>query len=161
VPRHKDVILLHDLIDSVRPGEEVDISGIYSNNFDTSLNTKNGFPVFRTVIEANYIARRADQVLALLVYAAMSGAEMRSTHPVRHTLPISLLLTARLLCCALVQLESFQITQEDQAEILALSRKPNVAQIIINSIAPSIYGHENIKTGLALAMFGGVGKSVR
>lgn len=29
---------------------------------------------------------------------------------------------------------------------------------IINSIAPSIYGHEDIKRGLALAMFGGVAK---
>ena len=29
---------------------------------------------------------------------------------------------------------------------------------IINSIAPSIYGHEDIKRGIALAMFGGVAK---
>ena len=29
---------------------------------------------------------------------------------------------------------------------------------IINSIAPSIYSHEDIKRGIALAMFGGVAK---
>ena len=29
---------------------------------------------------------------------------------------------------------------------------------IINSIAPSIYGHEDIKRAIALAMFGGVAK---
>lgn len=29
---------------------------------------------------------------------------------------------------------------------------------LINSIAPSIYGHEDIKRAIALAMFGGVAK---
>ena len=29
---------------------------------------------------------------------------------------------------------------------------------IINSIAPSIYGHEDIKRAIALALFGGVAK---
>lgn len=29
---------------------------------------------------------------------------------------------------------------------------------IVKSIAPSIYGHEDIKTAIALAMFGGQGK---
>lgn len=32
---------------------------------------------------------------------------------------------------------------------------------IIKSIAPSIYGHEDIKTAIALAMFGGQEKNVQ
>lgn len=32
--------------------------------------------------------------------------------------------------------------------------------MIINSIAPSIYGHHNVKTALALAMFGGEAKDI-
>lgn len=31
---------------------------------------------------------------------------------------------------------------------------------LINSIAPSIYGHEDIKTALALALFGGEAKDI-
>ncbi len=51
LPRYKDVILLGDLIDCARPGEQVEVTGVYTNNLDTNLNNKNGFPVFATVIE--------------------------------------------------------------------------------------------------------------
>lgn len=37
-----------------------EVTGIYTNNFDLSLNTKNGFPVFATVIEANYVTKKQD-----------------------------------------------------------------------------------------------------
>lgn len=60
VPRYKEVVLLGDLIDSARPGEEVDITGIYTNSYDASLNSRQGFPVFATVIEANYVEKRQD-----------------------------------------------------------------------------------------------------
>lgn len=58
VPRYKEVILLADLIDVARPGDEVDVTGIYTNRFDVSLNTRQGFPVFSTVIEANNVVKR-------------------------------------------------------------------------------------------------------
>jgi DNA replication licensing factor MCM2 len=60
LPRTKEVILLWDLVDSCRPGEEIEVTGIYRNTFDAWLNTKNGFPVFATVIEANYVGKKED-----------------------------------------------------------------------------------------------------
>ncbi len=45
LPRSKEVILLNDLVDAVRPGEEVVISGIYQHSFERSQNAKHGFPV--------------------------------------------------------------------------------------------------------------------
>ncbi|CAD6933160.1 unnamed protein product [Tilletia controversa] len=88
-----EVILLWDLIDSAKPGEEIEVTGIYRNNFDAALNTKNGFPVFVTVIEANHVSTQADTR-------------------------------------------------------------------IIKSIAPSVYGHKDIETALALSLFGGVPKDI-
>jgi DNA replication licensing factor MCM2 len=41
-----------------------------------------------------------------------------------------------------------------------LSKLPDISQNIINSIAPSIYGHQFIKKALSLAMFGGVSKDI-
>ncbi|KAK9806187.1 hypothetical protein WJX72_004703 [[Myrmecia] bisecta] len=113
LPRHKEVILLHDLIDSARPGEEIDVVGIYTHNYDPSLNVKHGFPVFSTMIEANYVHKNEDE------YAA------------------------------------FKLTSEDKEEITQLAMQPNIGDRICRSIAPSIYGHLNIKTGIALALFGG------
>lgn len=60
LPRTKEVILLGDLIDLARPGEEIEVTGVYRNNFDSSLNHLHGFPVFATIIEANYISKKDD-----------------------------------------------------------------------------------------------------
>lgn len=40
VPRTKDCILLGDLVDRCKPGDEVDVTAIYTNSYDGALNTK-------------------------------------------------------------------------------------------------------------------------
>lgn len=54
--------------------------------------------------------------------------------------------------------DEYVITQSDEDEILELSKDPTIEDKIINSIAPSIYGNEEIKEALALQQFGGVKK---
>jgi DNA replication licensing factor MCM2 len=39
----------------------VEITGIYINRFDYFSNLKHGFPVFSTIIEANFIRRFGDE----------------------------------------------------------------------------------------------------
>ncbi|EME41964.1 hypothetical protein DOTSEDRAFT_81001 [Dothistroma septosporum NZE10] len=119
LPRHREVILLWDLIDSAKPGEEVEITGVYRNNYDAQLNNKNGFPVFATILEANHVVKSHDQ------------------------------------------LAGFRLTEEDERDIRALSRDPKIVDKVINSIAPSIYGHNDIKTAVALSLFGGVSKEAQ
>ncbi|KAL4938748.1 hypothetical protein BDV06DRAFT_46942 [Aspergillus oleicola] len=119
LPRQREVILLADLIDTAKPGDEIEITGIYRNSYDASLNNKNGFPVFATIIEANHVIKSHDQ---------QAG---------------------------------FQLTEEDEREIRALSRDPDIVEKIIRSIAPSIYGHQDVKTAVALSLFGGVRKEAQ
>lgn len=116
LPRHREVILLWDLIDSAKPGEEVDIIGIYRNNYDAQLNNKNGFPVFATMLEANHVVKSHDQ------------------------------------------LAGFRLTEEDERQIRTLSKDPKIVEKIVSSIAPSIYGHNDVKTAIALSLFGGCSK---
>jgi replicative DNA helicase Mcm len=51
--------------------------------------------------------------------------------------------------------ENIEITSKDEEDIKELSKKLDIKNIIIASIAPSIYGHENIKEGIALQLFSG------
>lgn len=117
IPRSKDCILLADLCDLCRPGDEIEVTGIYTNNYDGSLNTDNGFPVFATVILVNHVVvKDSKQVVASL-------------------------------------------TDEDIATIQRISKDPRIADRIVSSIAPSIYGHDFIKRSLALTLFGGESKN--
>ncbi len=70
VPRSKEVILTSDLIDCARPGEEVDITGIYSHQFNAALNARNGFPVFDTIIDANFVKKLSDNAAHLTITEA-------------------------------------------------------------------------------------------
>ena len=119
LPRHREVILLWDLIDSAKPGEEIEVTGIYRNSYSAQLNNRNGFPVFATILEANHVVQSHDQ------------------------------------------LAGFRLTEEDEQDIRALSRDPSIVERIVNSIAPSIYGHTDIKTAVALSLFGGVSKEAQ
>ncbi len=51
------------------------------------------------------------------------------------------------------------LTDEDVKTIVKLSRDERISERIFASIAPSIYGHEDIKRGIALALFGGEPKN--
>ena len=39
-----------------------EMTGVYHNNYDGSLNTANGFPVFATVIQANHVTKKDDKL---------------------------------------------------------------------------------------------------
>ncbi|KAG7810749.1 hypothetical protein KL921_002377 [Ogataea angusta] len=131
LPRHKEVILLWDLVDVAKPGEEIEVTGIYKNSYDGTLNAKNGFPVFTTVIEANAIRRREGAAKGVSDGSLIEGG-----------------------------LSPFQWTEEEEKRIRQLSRERGIIDKIIASIAPSIYGHKDIKTAVACSLFGGVPKDV-
>lgn len=90
-----------------------ELTGVFTNSYDGSLNTANGFPVFATVIEANYVTKKDDKMAVA------------------------------------------SLTDEDIRAIQQLAKDEKVGERIMASIAPSIYGHEDVKRALALALFGG------
>lgn len=107
-----------DLVDIARPGEEVEVTGIFCSSYDYHLTSRSGFPVFQTYVSANHVRKRED---------ASSASNL---------------------------------SEADRKEILDLAADPNIGKRIINSIAPSIYGHEHVKMSLAMSLFGAVPKNV-
>lgn len=53
-------------------------------------------------------------------------------------------------------LDEVSLSEEDMEKIRKIASDPWIKERIIASIAPSIYGHWEIKEGIALALFGGV-----
>lgn len=56
------------------------------------------------------------------------------------------------------EFEALDITPEDEKRIIDLSYKKDLLQDFITSIAPNIFGYEEIKESLVLQIFGGVRK---
>ncbi|CEP63085.1 MCM DNA helicase complex subunit MCM2 LALA0_S07e02058g [Lachancea lanzarotensis] len=127
LPRHREVILLWDLVDIAKPGGEVEVTGVYKNTYDGNLNARNGFPVFATVIEANSVKRKEG--------GQRFGDDEEG-------------------------LDVFGWTEEEEREFRRISRDRGVVDKIISSMAPSIYGHKDIKTAVACSLFAGVPKNV-
>ena len=55
-----------------------------------------------------------------------------------------------------VEWEELEITPEDEKKIIELSRDPQIYEKLVASIAPSLYGLEEIKEAIVLQLFGGV-----
>lgn len=53
---------------------------------------------------------------------------------------------------------SIEISEEEEKEILELSKDPKLHQKLIGSVVPSIYGYDKIKESLLIQMAGGVRK---
>ena len=53
------------------------------------------------------------------------------------------------------QFSAFRLTEEDETMIRTLAKDPAIGKRIIQSIAPSIYGHDDVKMAIALSLFGG------
>ena len=118
VPRTKEVVFLDDLVDIARPGEEVEITGVFCSSYDYHLTSRSGFPVFSTYVSANHIRKKEDA----------SSAN--------------------------------NLSEADRKIILELASDPNIGKRIVQSIAPSIYGHEHVKMALAMSLFGAVPKNI-
>lgn len=53
------------------------------------------------------------------------------------------------------KLDIMQFTERDMGAIVAIANQKNLFKFIVNSLCPAIFGHEVVKAGLCLALFGG------
>jgi len=58
------------------------------------------------------------------------------------------------------EFSEIDVTKEEEEEIHKLARNPEIFDILVNSVAPAIYGHDIVKQSIVLQLFGGVQKNL-
>ncbi|RMY68596.1 hypothetical protein D0863_07012 [Hortaea werneckii] len=120
LPRGVDVIMDDDLVDRVKPGDRIQLVGIYR-----SLGNRNagqGSSTFKTLILANNV----------ILLSSKSGGGIAQA----------------------------AITDTDIRNINKISKQRRVFDLLSQSLAPSIYGHDYIKKAILLMLLGGMEKNL-
>lgn len=120
LPRGVDVLMDDDLVDRVKPGDRIQLVGIYR-----SLGNRNqghSSATFKTILIANNV---------ILLSSKSGGGIAQAT-----------------------------ITDTDIRNINKISKKRNVFELLSQSLAPSIYGHDHIKKAILLMLLGGMEKNL-
>jgi len=118
MPRSVSVLLKHDMVDKVRPGDRISVIGVLQSIPDFSKKTPGKLATFHINMNANYVIPEEQD------------------------------------------LESLEISEEEEQIILDLAKDPWIHTKIVDSLAPSIYGYRDIKESLALLLFGGIAKEL-
>ncbi|RYP14980.1 hypothetical protein DL766_009531 [Monosporascus sp. MC13-8B] len=120
LPRGVDVILDDDLVDRVKPGDRVQLVGIFRTL--GNRNTNHNSALFKTVILANNV---------VLLSSKGSGG-----------------------------IATASLTDTDVRNINKIAKKKNLFELLSQSLAPSIFGHDYIKKAILLMLLGGMEKNL-
>ncbi|KAK4157244.1 hypothetical protein C8A00DRAFT_11849 [Chaetomidium leptoderma] len=120
LPRGVDVILDDDLVDTIKPGDRVQLVGIFRTL--GNRNTNHNSALFKTVLLANNV---------VLLSTKSGGGVATAT-----------------------------ITDTDIRNINKIAKKQKLFELLSQSLAPSIYGHDYIKKAILLMLLGGMEKNL-
>ncbi|KAF8457568.1 MCM2/3/5 family-domain-containing protein [Kalaharituber pfeilii] len=120
LPRSVDVIMDDDLVDKTKPGDRIQLVGLYRSL--GNRNAGSGSSTFRTLILANNV---------ILLSSKAGGGIAQAT-----------------------------ITDYDIRQINKQAKKPKIFELMAQSLAPSIYGHDYIKKAILLMLLGGMEKNL-
>lgn len=120
LPRSVDVVLDDDLVDRVKPGDRIQLVGIYRSL--GNRNASSGSSTFRTLIIANNV----------ILLSSKAGGGIAQVVP----------------------------TAMDIRNINKIAKSKRVFELLSQSLAPSIYGHDYIKKAILLMLLGGQEKNL-
>jgi len=118
-PAHIDLMMEDDLVNSVIPGDTVEITGIMRIRPQSKGKKDDSSQVYERYLDVIYVKN-----------------------------------TQR-------DFEQLETTKDEEALIKEYSTNPKIFELMQNSLAPGIYGHDEVKDALILQLFGGTpGKSM-
>ncbi|KAF1507483.1 DNA helicase MCM8, partial [Megadyptes antipodes antipodes] len=131
IPRTIECELVQDLVDSCVPGDMVTITGIVKVSSTEEGASKN----------------KNDKCMFLLYIEANSVSNSKGQKPKNFD-------------DETFQRSFMEFSLKDLYAVQEIQAEENLFRLIVNSLCPAIYGHEIVKAGLALALFGGCQKFV-
>ncbi|NXJ26884.1 MCM8 helicase, partial [Dicrurus megarhynchus] len=131
IPRTIECELVQDLVDSCVPGDMVTITGIVKVSSTEEGASKN----------------KNDKCMFLLFIEANSVSNSKGQK-------------LKNFDDETFQRSFMEFSLKDLYAIQEIQAEENLFRLIVNSLCPAIYGHEIVKAGLALALFGGCQKFV-
>ncbi|OXB68339.1 hypothetical protein ASZ78_015279, partial [Callipepla squamata] len=129
IPRTIECELVQDLVDSCVPGDVVTITGIVKVSSTEEGASKN----------------KSDKCVFLLYIEANSVSSSKGQKPKNFD-------------DETFQRSFMEFSLKDLYAVQEIQAEENLFRIIVNSLCPAIYGHEIVKAGLVLALFGGCQK---
>jgi DNA replication licensing factor MCM2 len=81
MPRQKEVVLTGDLVDTVRPGDKMELTGIYKCIYDAGTNARTCFPVYRTEVIAVHVKCKGDVKEMTITDDMQAKIREIATHP--------------------------------------------------------------------------------
>ena len=154
-PQTIHICAYEDLVDDVKPGDRVEITGIYkAMGVRTNPNRRTLKNVYRTYIDViTYIKtdkRRFNNSGEGIDDKAKDDASMKEENGDHQQAPIDM--------DAALNEDHQSFTDAEVAEFKAFAARPDVYDLLIDSLAPSIWENQDVKKGILCQLFGGVSK---
>ncbi|EGC35376.1 hypothetical protein DICPUDRAFT_152308 [Dictyostelium purpureum] len=125
-----------DLIDVARPGDRVEISGVFKANPMRAGSNRSLRSIYKTYIDVLHIKRTERGKRDEDGFENDDQATGSS-----------------------LDFEDFDLSEEKEKEIIELSKQPDIYDIVTKSLAPSIWELEDVKKGILCQLFGGSKKT--
>ncbi|PIU22489.1 MAG: AAA family ATPase, partial [Candidatus Diapherotrites archaeon CG08_land_8_20_14_0_20_30_16] len=124
---------LQDLLEELKGGEQASTIHVYVSN-----DLVNTFTAGERLIATGILKLRTPQDLKQTVFGQY------------------------ILCSSLEsskqEYETIEITKEDEERIKEFSKNPEIYDLLIDSVAPHIFGHNEVKEAIIMQLFGGIRK---
>ena len=161
MPRSLDVVLRHEIVERAKAGDKVVFTGMMVVIPDTGARSRAGEAAVSAKSSGGGRGGGADSGQGYGGIKSLGVKELtyRTAFVASGVQPLEVRTGVHNVRDSPDQTDiASEFTQEERDEINRMKDLPNLYQSMVNSIAPSVYGHQWVKRGVLLMLLGGVHK---
>ena len=141
-PHSVSVCVYNELVDFCKAGDRVELTGIFKvTPIRVNPRMRTVKSVHKTYVDVVHV-QKVDRKRMGADPSTLDLAEEEDAHASGQSLD-----------------EIKKVSPEQEAEIIAISKRPDIYELLARSLAPSLYEMEDVKKGILLQLFGGTNKT--